>query len=143
MKTNDRKYLLQTLVSPLLTYPCAPLNTCSIKALGRLQSVQNRGLRFALGVRYPDVQTSRTLHARAKIKPINVVLHNRAKKLWGKLEAGLAGDLETFNNITRIPVARRHARFPSSKMRAEQPEPPPIFVQADGRRPEVKAHYRT
>ena len=127
---------------PILLYPCVPLNACSVSALATLQTVLNRALRFAYGIRYPDTPTARSLHIRAKIKPVNVILYNRAKKLWAKLESGVAGDRNSFEDITGIPIEKPHTYFPSSYARVQKPEPPSMYTLKEGVSPHLVAYYR-
>ena len=122
---KDRLYLVKTLVLPILLYPCIPLNVCSPSNMLKLQIVQNRALKFVYGIRYPVLVTARTLHVRAKLKPINVVLHTRAINIWRKLAAGTAGDQATYNMIDGISIERPHGWFPSSLDRSGKATPPP------------------
>ena len=141
MAKEDKLYLVKTLMLSILMYPCIPLNTCSISAFCKLQAVQNRALKFAFGVYYPAMPTAFSLHLRARLKPVNVVLYHRAKKTWNKLSTGIAGDLDTFNMITRIPLVNPHNGFPSSKARSELGEPPPIYTFTDGHNQIIKDYY--
>ena len=139
--TRNKLYLIKTLVIPILLYPCVPLNASSIATIATLQTVLNRALRFAFGVRYPDMPTARSLHIRAKIKPINIMLYKRAKNLWAKLESGHAGDRNTFEDIIGTPIEKPHTWFPSSYTRAQKPEPPPMYTRQEGSSPQLVAYY--
>ena len=141
MSQKDKLYLVKTLIMPTLTYPCVPLNTCSIACFAKLQAALNRALRFVFGVRFPAMPTARSLLHRAKIKPINQVLHKRAQNLWRKLELGTAGDIGTYNLVSQTPIAHPHFWYPSSLNRARMELPPPIFTAKDSATPEVAAYY--
>ena len=61
--------------------------------------------------------------------------------MWEKISAGIAGDIDTFNNITGIPLINPHNGFPSSKARSELGEPPPIYTYTDRSSQIVKDYY--
>ena len=58
-----------------------------------------------------------------------------------KIKSGEAADLDTFNSINRIPIVRPHDWFPSSYMRAQKDEPPPIYTMKDVQSNVVKNYY--
>ena len=138
---KEKLLLVKTLILPTLTYPCTPLNASSITTFANLQSACHRALKFAFGIRYPAMPTARSLLARAKIKPLNVIIHNRAKRTWDKIERGIAGDQGSFATISAIEIRRPHRWFPSSLERARQEEPPPIYTRLASADPSVRAHY--
>ena len=78
----------------------------------------------------------------AKIKPINQILHKRARKTWQKIADGTAGDPDKFTEITTLPFPNPHYRFPSSYLRTLKEEPPPIFTERDCLLADVIAYYR-
>ena len=78
---------------------------------------------------------------KAKLKPINIIIYNQAKRIWDKIESGEAADLDTFNSINRLPIERPHVWFPSSYMRAQKDEPPPIYTMKDVQSNIVKNYY--
>ena len=137
----ERIYLAKTLIVPSLTYPCTPLNTCSAASFSKLQTVLNRAMRFAFNVRYPEMPTARSLLERAKIEPINKIIHKRASNIWNKIDQGIAGDIDTYNNIKSIPLSKPHSWFPSSLERTTLGEPPPIYTTTDRANHLVKAYY--
>ena len=142
MSHKDKLYLVKTLVIPTLTYPCVPLNACSRADFGKLQVVLNRALKFAFNIRYPVTPKSKDLHTRAKLEPINIILFNRAKNLWYKLETGIAGDVDTFNMISEIDIINHNRNFPSSLERARKEVPPPIFTIKDTTKNHIKIYYQ-
>ena len=109
----------------------------------KLQRVLNKALKFVFNAFWPNVITARALHIRAKIKPINQILHNRASKIWSKIEDGTAGDINSFNSIKNLPFPRPHHNFPSSYLRSKKDEPPPIYTKNDCHSAEVIAYYNS
>ena len=85
--------------------------------------------------------TAKYLHERAKLKPINIILHLRAKNIWDKIAAGTAGDQDTYNEIDGIEIVRPHKWFPSSLARARMAAPPPLYVWDDTQDPAMRAYY--
>ena len=81
------------------------------------------------------------LHDRANMLPINQLIYHRSKDIWDKISSGTAGDVNSFQEITSIEMVRPHCNFPSSYLRSQMGEPPPIFTGADGSSPTVKAYY--
>ena len=140
---KSRSNLIKSLVIPVLLYPVAPLNTASLQNIAKIQAVQNRALKFIANVTWQDMWTARRLHDEVKFTPINQVIHNSAKKLWDKIESGIAADARICNNILGIPYQRPKNLFPSSHMRAQKPVPPPIFTKNDTKHRAVKAHYNS
>ena len=133
---------MKALIIPTLVYPVTPLNSAPITGVLDLQRVLNKALKFVFNARYPDLVTMRELHTRAKLKPINQILHNRAKATWDKIESGTAGDPDMFNRIKRIPIVKPHFNFPSSYRRTLKEEPPPIYTKEDIYLIEVQNYYR-
>ena len=133
--------LYKMLVMPILTYPVTPLNTAPKSGMLQLQRVQNKALSFIYNSRWPLVVPSRTLHQRATLEPINIIIHDRARSIWEKIEAGIAADLNSFNRIDAIPYNNPYRNFPSSLYRARKPVPPPIFTLEDTHSPQINAYY--
>lgn len=72
-----KAHLVKAYITPILTYPAYPLNALSKQSTLKLQTVQNKAIRFAFNDNYPYSHTTRELHNQANIKPINI---NREKK---------------------------------------------------------------
>ena len=81
--------------------------------------------------------------SRAKIKPINIIIHHRAANIWNKLEAGIAGDLESYREIIEIEMHKYLLHFRFSYLLAQKPEPPPIYryKTSDRLKRALKRHY--
>ncbi len=67
---------------PILLYPIIPLITKSNKYIQKLQSLQNKALRFVYNQRYPYSLSIEKLHELAILKPVNIILHERTQKKW-------------------------------------------------------------
>ena len=95
-------HLIKALVFPHLTYPCIPLHTASHAQMGKLQTVQNAAIKFALNVSWYDFMTAEDLHNRFRFKfqPLNQVLHWRARKTWDTIKSGTGADPEQFRIIS-------------------------------------------
>ena len=141
MSDADKLYLVKTLIIPSLTYPCVPLNACSITSYLKLQRVLNRALRFVYR-RGPEMPTVVSLLNRAKLLPINQILYNRAKNIWAKIESGIAGDIDTFHMISGIPIEDPHSWYPSSLERSRKDPPPPITTRDSCILDVVKDYYK-
>ena len=134
--------LLKAYIVTTLTYPVIPLNTASISSLYQLQTIQNLALRWVYQVRYPQMATNKELHQRAKIQPINILIHQRAKTIWDKIRAGEAGDIETYERITDIQFRDYYKYFPSSlKIANKRREPPPFYNIEDTQTHRAQRYY--
>ena len=107
-----------------------------------LQKVLNRGLRFVYNTNWQSMTSSKSLHLRARVLPINQTIHNRAVQVWDKIKNGIAADVETFRSITSLDYNKPNSKFPSSYTRAQRAEPPPIYTYNDTRSQQVIRYYR-
>ncbi len=60
---------------PIIVYPIIPLVTISNKNIRKLQSLQNKALRFVYNQRYPYTLSIEQLHKLAILKPVNKIFH--------------------------------------------------------------------
>ena len=67
LSIKAKTQLVKSLILTILTYPCVPLNTCSISRLYQLQIVQNKALRWIYNIKYSQEEfvTNKSLHERA------------------------------------------------------------------------------
>ena len=132
--TQTKLKLYTTIVRPILEYPPVPLHTASNNQLIQLQVIQNKALRWATNTRYPSRITNEQLHLDNYIQPLNIRLHNRARKIWTKLEA-LEDPLyarlrEEHDDIeTRDDTRRNYTRWRRSLPIMTQQHPPPPFYK--------------
>ena len=75
MKTSTKMYLIKQLVLPHLMYPCVPLHLASKTKMCKLQSIQNKVLKFAYNIVYSSdtpPPTAESLHKREyPMLPVN------------------------------------------------------------------------
>lgn len=83
---KTKLHLYKALIRPIIEYPPIPLNTISNSLMLELQAVQNKALISVAGCRYPNIPTAKSLHERYEITPINIQIHEQAKRTWEKLE---------------------------------------------------------
>ena len=134
-------HLVKALVITILTYPCTPLNTVSISGAQKLQTPLNKALNFVYSNHWPNIVSAKTLHERAKIDPINLIIHDRAVRVWDKIAAGISADIDTFNEITDLPFDKPHFRLPSSYGRSRQNPPPPMYTVRNHHIPGILNYY--
>ena len=132
LSPKNRIRLYKTCILPSLIYPSVPLHTVPKSQLKKLQTFQNKALRFATrpsNTAFPRRLTCIELHEKANIDPINTMLHRHAKKTWNTLKDYhplLYQKLKDSAPIT--PNNRRKDLFVSSRTLAEADSPDPIFT---------------
>jgi len=127
LTSRIKRKLYLAYVRPALLYPVIPLHALSRTSISQLQKIQNKALRFIDNSHWTDFKTSRYLHRRHKLEPINVVLHRQAKKTWQDLQANHP---ELYEDL-KIPQEyedKLHPRFPSSRLKSLEAEPPPVYL---------------
>ena len=122
--TTTRMYCIFVHFTKILTYPVIPLHNGSHSSLLKLQRVQNAATRFICNSYYPEMVTSRELHRRCNLLPLNLVLHQRARQTWMTIQAR---GYTMLQHLDEQEVDRTHKNFPRSKEAALGPEPEPIF----------------
>ena len=80
-----KRHLYLALIRPLLEYPSSQLNNCNITNTKKIQRIQNKGTRFICDVRLNDRFSSRDLHTRLNLKPMNVRISKLSHKLMYKM----------------------------------------------------------
>ena len=119
---NTKLHLYKAFILPLLTYCPLALSLAAPTNISKLQRVQNRALRFALGARWYDFRTSLSLHEEAAVLPINITLFNRIEK---QLTIFQDRHADTYNFINNLPNRR-----PQNTNLLDPPNdpPPPKFL---------------
>jgi hypothetical protein len=110
-KTKRKLYL--SIVRSTLLYPIVPLNAISKTNMTKLQRVQNRASRWITNHRKNDRKTSKFLHEKANLIPINEYLNIQAEKTFERL---YETNTEEMNKIINS-IANTHENnknFPSS-----------------------------
>ena len=93
LDTNIKLHLVKACVLPILTYPTYTLNALSKTHIFSLQRIQNKAIRFPFNDHYPYTTTTKELHLRSNIEPINITLHKRGNKIKQKIENTLQESL--------------------------------------------------
>ena len=121
--TKTKLHLYKAFILPLLTYCPLALSLSAPTNLLKLQRIQNRAIRFALGTKWFDFRTSLSTHEEANIPPINITLHNRTQK---QLTLFHVKHPHTYNLINNLPRPYRH--LPHTNLLDPPDEPPdPVF----------------
>lgn len=127
LKHSNKKLLYLSLVRPVLEYPPVPTHALNKTSIKTMQTIQNLALKDIYNIKYPTLITSETLHLRANIPPINVLLHRRAEDTWNKIEANQDETLQNWINQNERQEHFTHSWFPSSKKSLRRGEPQPIY----------------
>ncbi len=110
----------------MLQYPPFPLLTITKTSLKKLQTTQNRALRFATNQRYPHTKTTKQIHEENNMRPLNITLYTRAEKTHMNMINNL--QLEEYINITENQPNYNHGWFKSSIQEIEREMPEPKYV---------------
>ena len=123
LSQQNKKKLYEALIKSKLTYPAIPTHSLSDTSLKKLQRVQNQGARFITNTRRLDRKRNEDLNREAQLQPINVILYERALRIWNKIRTTMRAELEgvyTYN-------ARPKQNWPLSFPRVMEGPPPPIY----------------
>ena len=126
-------YLFKALLRPLLEYPAVAISTASRAALLTLQRVQTKGLRWVFGrtpwhLRPTPVQ----LHQRYRVLPLNLRLHQLARRTWQSLADDDDPNLQTIVRVAEtLEPGQEHLWWPRSRPRALGPPPAPLLTADD------------
>lgn len=127
LNTNIKLHLIKACVLPILTYPSYALNAASKSQLIRLQTKQNKALRFVFNEKYPFTKTTAELHALANVKPINLTLHIRGNNTKHSL-TDILQDNTYINTIEHHDREREHSWFKKAINTLSRDEPEPIYT---------------
>ncbi len=128
LTTNIKLQLIKACIIPILIYPDYPLVTISNNAIRKLQRIQNSSLRFAYNEKYPYTKTCEELHILSNIKPINILLYERASKTKHTLQHTLQ-DTNYIRIITdNINNNNEHTWFRKTSKALETIQPHPIYT---------------
>ncbi|CAF3542565.1 unnamed protein product [Rotaria socialis] len=127
-----KKQLYTTLIRPILEYPIVP-NHCLSKTLQhQIQITQNQAVKFITGQKYQqNGNTSRTLHKICNLETLNTRLHDRAAKLWHKIDKANIQIYEEHIKTFDYASHRPKKDFPFSLPQATSPCPRPIYIFKD------------
>ena len=116
--------LVKTLLLPIIEYPIIPLCTISVSQKKNLQVILNKALRFINCNDFERLYIAEELHNKYNIKPINVNLHTKAKKIWQTIKDT---EPEHYNQITQ-DFGLKHSWFPKSSNIISAETPAPIYT---------------
>ena len=85
--TKVKKYLFKALIRPIFEYPTFLNTYINKKTLGKLQTLQNRALRFVKNVKLSDRIKAKDMHEELEIEPVNVRLEKLACKSLNKMKS--------------------------------------------------------
>ena len=113
-KKNKKTFYL-ALIRSVLEYPPVILHPITKTQSIKMQWVQNKAARVIIKTRLSDRKTSKFINEKAELIPINISIHNQAKKIWQKIELEIGrevlGKLELKENRDFTD------RFPSSRLK--------------------------
>ena len=123
LSVRRKRHLYLSFIRPSLIYPATPLHAERKSNLKKLQVIQNRALKFIL---QPDTYhiTAEELHRRAKLEPLNQVLHTHASKTWSTIKMGIP---DMYAKLS-APFAHRTQVLLSSRKSAEADKPEPQYT---------------
>ena len=128
LTTDIKLKLIKTCVIPTLIYPEYPLASISKEGIRKLQRVQNSSLRFVYNEKYPYTKTAEELHQLSNLKPINILLYERASKTKFTLQ-NILQDTTYINTITDNQNNNTdHTWFRKTSKVLEREEPQPIYT---------------
>lgn len=85
LPSHIKTHLIKAYILPIIRYPAIPLVSISNENKKKLQTVQNRALRYAFNEKFPYTRNSKTLHELAELDPINTHLYKQAKRTMEKM----------------------------------------------------------
>ena len=115
-RKNKRK-IYQAMIKSALEYPPVPLHTISKNQQKKMQVIQNKAARIITKTRLREGKTNEYINKRANLEPLNISIHNRAVKIWNKLEDNLPEEVK--NKMITLPYRQFLKSIPSSKNRAQ------------------------
>lgn len=121
---RTKLHLYKALVLPIVEYPAIPLNIINNNNKYKLQSIQNKALRWAAGDRPPYDTTVQQLHQRFNMETINVRNFNQSFKVWETLRTH---QQETVDNIKNEHEPASHFWWKKAYISEHQIKPLPIF----------------
>ena len=134
LSPKNKTKLYKSLILPSLIYPTVPLHTAPDREINKLQVIQNASLRFILNKNPLNSPSTKDLHKRVNIEPINVMLHRHAKKTWSTIQTFHP---QLYDKLANLPplTNKNQIKYPSSRLLAEGPSPPPVYTYYNPRPP--------
>ena len=126
--------LFKSILRPILEYPAVVLCAASRSALLSLQRVQSNALRWVHGRIPPELRkpTNVQLHVNYRIQPLNIRLHQLARRTWDRIAADGDPNMEPIAQLADlIGEEEEHRWWPRCRPRALGPAPAPLLVVED------------
>jgi hypothetical protein len=123
LSQKNKKKLCNAYVRSVLSYPPIPLHTLSKTSLKSLQNIQNKAVRFILGISLLDHVPTHTAHTLTEIEALNIYLHKQANNIWKKLDA----IIDDTTKAKLVIGEKCNKSFQSSRYSARGPEPQPLY----------------
>lgn len=124
MAPKTKLHLYKALVAPHLCYPPIPLNAISKTNQTKLQTVQNKALRWINGDRPPYHTTVEELHNLYRLKPLNIKNFQAGYQVWKNLREHQPEDVQ---NLLDEETRATHMWWPRAYIAEDTRAPPPLY----------------
>ena len=94
LKEEKIRMLFKAIISSKVTYPPVPLHCINKTTMTPLQRIHNRGARCITGINRLERKTNEYINERAQLKPVNIILYERALKIWNKIRMTMREEME-------------------------------------------------
>ena len=106
--TSTKRHLYQALVKPHLTYSPLALSLAAPTNRKKLQTIQNKALRWIHGVKWDDFVSNHDLHEATKnTPPLNILWSRHIHRQLTRLHTWCEEWFETSNRLARTGPWRR------------------------------------
>ena len=75
---NIKIHLVKAYILPIIEYPAYALLPASQNSIKKLQTTQNKAIRFASEQKHPYTKNTKQLHEENNIHPLNITLYKRS-----------------------------------------------------------------
>ena len=113
LSPETKRKLYLTIVRSTLTYPIVPLNSIKKTNMIKIQRIQNRATRWITNYSRLDRKTSKFLHEKSNLIPINEFLNIQADKTFERLLITNPEDTQKLINKA-ANIYENHRGFPSA-----------------------------
>ena len=122
-KAKTRLHLYKQLVLAIIEYPPVPTHALFKIRITMLQRIQNRAMRQAYDdTSYQPRLTTEKLHKKAKLKPINQRLNQRAINIWNMIQGMRHTILQDLIG-REMQITKEYHYFPMARTRLDRPLP--------------------
>ena len=114
LKTKLKNRLYKALILPHLTYPAVPLNICSDTQFKKIQTIQNKAIRWITNEKWPIICPINRRQEQLKLEPIKDRIKRLAEGIWNRIYEENA---EFHQQNLQIQMNNPHTWYPSSYLR--------------------------